>query len=82
LDPPYDILSIQNNHYMNNFNREEQEKLCIFINKIKQKGVKIITFNGNTLFIKKLYRNFNINIIESKTHINKNKNYNELLIHN
>lgn len=82
LDPPYDILDVQNNHYMNNFTRKEQEQLFIFVEKIIQKKGKVLIFNGNTPFIKNLYKNFKMNIIESKTHINKNKNYNELLIHN
>lgn len=82
LDPPYDILNKQNNHYMNNLNRNEQIKLCIFINKLIKKNVKIIIFNGDTLFIRNLYKSLNIKIIESNTKINKNKYYKELLIYN
>lgn len=82
LDPPYDILNNENKHYLYNFDREEQEKLCIFINKLINKNVKVITFNGNTLFIKDLYKNFNLKIIESKTSLNKQKPYKELLIYN
>lgn len=82
LDPPYDILNNENKHYLYNFDREDQEKLCIFINKLINKKVKVITFNGNTLFIKDLYKNFNLKIIESKTSLNKQKPYKELLIYN
>ena len=82
LDPPYDILNNENKHYLYNFDREEQEKLCIFINKLINKNVKVITFNGNTLFIKDLYKNFNFKLIESKTSLNKQKPYKELLIYN
>lgn len=82
IDPPYDILDLQNDHYIDNFTRDDQEKLFIFIEKLLQKKAQVLIFNGNTLFIKKLYKNYNINIIESKTRINKNNCYNELLIHN
>lgn len=82
LDPPYDILYKQNNHYLYNFDRNEQIRLSVFINKLIEKKAKILLFNGDTLFIRKLYKNLNINIIESNTRINKNKYYKELLIYN
>lgn len=82
LDPPYDILDKQNNHYIKDLNRERQEKLCMFINKLVEKKVYVLLFNGNTLFIKKLYKNLNIEIIKSNTKINCNRPYNELLFYN
>ncbi len=82
LDPPYDILDKQNNHYIKDLNRERQEKLCMFINKLVEKKVYVLLFNGNTLFIKKLYKNLNIEIIKSNTKINCNRSYNELLFYN
>lgn len=82
LDPPYDIMNVDNKHYLYNFNREQQEILYKFINKCKNKNIKLIIFNGDTLFIRKLYKNFNKCIIESRTSINLCKPYKELLLYN
>ena len=82
LDPPYDILNKNNSHYLYNFSRYDQERLYIFINELAKKAVKLIIYNSDSLFIKKLYKNFNIEIIESKTSINLCKPYKELLIYN
>lgn len=82
LDPPYDILGISNNHYKYNFNRKEQENLCVFINKLIEKKVKVLLFNGDTLFIKKLYKNLNMKTIKSNTSINRKCPYKELLFFN
>lgn len=82
LDPPYDIMNVDNKHYLYNFNREQQEKLYKFINKCKNKNIKLIIFNGDTLFIRKLYKNFNQCIIESRTSMNLCKPYKELLLYN
>lgn len=82
LDPPYDIMNVDNKHYLYNFNREQQELLYKFINKCKNKNIKLIIFNGDTLFIRKLYKNFNQCIIESRTSMNLCKPYKELLLYN
>lgn len=65
LDPPYDSLNSSYTNYGTIFDKKCHERLYVFIDKLIHKGAKVITFNGNTSFIKDLYKEFNIEIIKS-----------------
>lgn len=81
IDSPYDSINNSCNRYGFLFDKQCQEKLYIFINKLNQKGVKLICFNGNTPFIKDLYKNYNQDIINSYSNISR-RNKTELIIYN
>lgn len=82
LDPPYDTINNTNKIYNNSsFSRYNQEQLYLFIKKLHKKGCKIIAFNNNTNYIKKLYNDFNYDIIESYNKFSR-KYKKELLIYN
>lgn len=65
LDPPYDCFNSGYHNYGSIFDKKSHERLYIFIDKLINKGANVITFNGNTPFIKDLYKGFNIEIINS-----------------
>lgn len=81
LDPPYDSLNNKFNQYGSIFNKEKQEELFMFVKKIVEKGSKIIVFNNNTSFIRELYKDFNINIINSYSSLSYS-NKSEIMIYN
>lgn len=81
IDPPYDYVNNTSINYGKDFRRKQQEELFMFIEKLNQKGAKLILFNNDTVFIKNLYRNYNYDIIKSYKSI-KRKYNTELLIYN
>lgn len=70
FDPPYDSDTTTFNDYTENgFGKEEQKRLSKVFKDLANKGCYVMLSNYNTKLIKELYKDFNINIIHSKTMI-------------
>lgn len=89
LDPPYDPVSLSSNFtgYTNlGFDKEEQKRLKNVCDSLNKNGIKFLLSNSATEFIKDLYRDYSINIIQAKRSINSNANLrgnvDEVLIRN
>lgn len=75
FDPPYDSETQTFNSYTEEgFGKEEQIRLSDVFKKLDQKGVKVMLSNHNTTLINKLYKDYNIHIIEAKRSINSKGN--------
>ena len=77
LDPPYDPVSNSANftgYDKGGFNRDEQIRLKKLCDKLDKKGVKFLLSNSATDFIKDLYKDYNIKIVNAKRAINSNGN--------
>lgn len=73
LDPPYDPVSSTSSftgYNLNGFGRIEQVNLKIFCDKLNKKGVKFLLSNSATDFIKDLYKEYHIEIVEVPRNIN------------
>ncbi|HHX70776.1 MAG TPA: Dam family site-specific DNA-(adenine-N6)-methyltransferase [Gallicola sp.] len=73
FDPPYDTFEEQNNfttYTKDSFGKAEQVRLSKIYKKLSDKGVYVMLSNHNTGFIRDLYKDFNINVIEAKRMIN------------
>lgn len=72
FDPPYDIVSNQSftSYTTGGFDRNEQERLCKTFKELSEKGVYVMLSNSNTEFIRNLYKDFNIYVIEARRSIN------------
>lgn len=73
LDPPYDPVSDTSSFTGYNeggFDRNEQIRLKLTCDILNQKGVKFLLSNSSTEFIKELYRDYTIEIIQAKRAIN------------
>jgi DNA adenine methylase len=89
FDPPYDPVSNSSNftgYTKNGFDREQQKRLKKVCDYLNEKKIKFLLSNSDTDFIKNLYKNYKINIIQAKRSINckskKRGAVNELLIKN
>lgn len=84
FDPPYDESFT--GYDISSFKREEQIRLFNCFVSLSKKGIHCLLSNHETEFIKTLYGNFNITIIQAKRFINcdgnKRGNVNEVLISN
>lgn len=70
FDPPYDSDTTTFNDYTENgFGKEEQKRLSKVFKDLANKGCYVMLSNYNTILIKELYKDFNINIIHGKTMI-------------
>lgn len=77
FDPPYDTLENKESftsYSADNFGKEEQKRLRDTFKRLADKGVYVMLSNHNTEFIRTLYKDYNINIIEAKRMINSNAN--------
>ena len=77
FDPPYDTLDDKNSftsYDKNNFKKEEQARLASIFKKLGEKNVKVMLSNHNTSYIRELYKDYNIHIINAKRMINSNGN--------
>ena len=77
FDPPYDTLDDKNSftsYDKNNFKKEEQARLASIFKKLDEKNVKVMLSNHNTNYIRELYKDYNIHIINAKRMINSNGN--------
>lgn len=72
FDPPYDVVGEQSftSYTKGGFGRDEQIRLRDLIVKLTEKGVLVMASNANTDFIRDLYKDFNIHVIEAKRMIN------------
>ncbi|MGP5176473.1 DNA adenine methylase [Psychrobacter immobilis] len=73
LDPPYDPLSKSSNftgYVEGGFGSDQQERLRDVCVNLHQKGVNFLLSNSATLFVKELYKDFEIIEVGAKRHIN------------
>lgn len=72
FDPPYDVVGEQSftSYTKGGFGRDEQIRLRDVIKSLTEKGVLVMASNANTEFIRDIYRDFNIHVIEAKRMIN------------
>ncbi|MGY3716243.1 DNA adenine methylase [Sutcliffiella cohnii] len=72
LDPPYDVLNDTSftSYEKNGFNRTDQERLAKEFKRLHEKGCYVMLSNHATPFIKELYSDFNISIVNAKRNIN------------
>jgi len=73
LDPPYDPVSDTasfTGYDKGGFDRDEQIRLKKACDKLNNKGVKFLLSNSATDFIKDLYHNYRIEVIQAKRAIN------------
>ena len=68
FDPPYDQSFTS--YTKNNFNQDEQIRLCNVAKELNKKGVFVMISNHNTPLIRSLYKDFHIDIIHAKRMIN------------
>lgn len=71
-DPPYDTLKDDSftSYSADGFGKKEQERLRDVIKELTDRGVLVMASNANTPFIQKLYKDFNIHVIEARRNIN------------
>lgn len=77
LDPPYDPVSDTANftgYNKGGFDRNEQLRLKQCCDNLTQRGVKFMLSNSATAFIKDLYKDYDISIVQAKRAINSNAN--------
>lgn len=73
LDPPYDPVSDTasfTGYDKGGFDRDEQIRLKNVCDKLNAKGIKFLLSNSATDFIKDLYRDYRIEVIQAKRAIN------------
>ena len=71
-DPPYDTLKDDSftSYSADGFGKQEQERLRNVIKELTSRGVLVMASNANTPFIRELYKDFNIHVIEARRNIN------------
>lgn len=77
FDPPYDPISNSANftgYSKGGFAKEEQIRLKNLTDKLHNNGVKFLLSNSNTNFIRDLYKDYKIEIIQAKRVINSKAN--------
>lgn len=77
LDPPYDPVSDTasfTGYDKGGFGREEQIRLKNACDNLNQKGIKFLLSNSATGFIKDLYQDYRIEVIQAKRPINSKPN--------
>ena len=73
FDPPYYPLNETSNftsYDSNCFLEDKQRELHQVFNKLSKYGVNVVLSNSDTVFIKELYKNFDINIVNANRFIN------------
>lgn len=73
FDPPYDTWEYKNSftsYAKNPFGKDEQKRLAEVFKKLSDKGVFVMLSNHNTEYIRELYKDFNIHVVEAKRMIN------------
>jgi len=77
FDPPYDSFEDKesfNSYDKEGFSKEDQKRLCKTFKLLAKKGAYVMLSNHATDFIKELYKDFNIHVVEAKRMINANAN--------
>lgn len=89
FDPPYDTLSDTSNFTSYNKNwfwKNMQVKLRNIFVKLDEKWAKVMLSNHNTEFIREIYKDYNIHVVNAKRNINsvasKRGNVEEVIITN
>lgn len=89
FDPPYDPVSSSANftgYDKGGFDREEQKRLKEVCDKLNRKGIKFLLSNSATDFIRDLYKDYIVEIIQAKRAINsdpdKRGEVDEVLVRN
>lgn len=75
FDPPYQPLnktSSFTSYTKKSFNEDDQKKLCEVFKKLDKRRCKVMLSNSDTLFIRKLYKDFKIETVFAKRAINCN----------
>lgn len=75
LDPPYDPVSDTSSftgYNKGGFDREEQLRLKECCDALNKKGINFMLSNSNTKFIRELYKDYNITIVNARRNINSN----------
>lgn len=73
FDPPYDTWENKDSftsYAKNPFGKDEQRRLAGCFKSLSDKGVYVMLSNHNTDFIRELYKDFNIHVVEAKRMIN------------
>ena len=72
FDPPYDVVGEQSftSYTTGGFGKDEQTRLRDVFKDLTDRGVLVMASNANTDFIKELYNEFNIHVIEARRNIN------------
>lgn len=73
FDPPYQPLSKTSSftsYTKNSFSEAEQQRLCNVLKELDKYGCKVMLSNSDTPFIRKLYKNFRIEVVLAKRTIN------------
>lgn len=77
LDPPYDCWEGKDSftsYTKDNFNKDSQIRLKEVFQRLTKKNVYVMLSNHNTEFIRELYKEYNIHIVQAKRIINSNSN--------
>lgn len=77
FDPPYDTFENKKSfttYTKDSFGKEEQVRLAKLFKELSMKGVYVMASNHNTHFIRELYSEFNIEVINAKRSINSKGN--------
>lgn len=73
FDPPYDTWEDKDSftsYAKNPFGKDEQRRLASCFKALSDKDVFVMLSNHNTEFIRELYKDFNIHVVEAKRMIN------------
>jgi DNA adenine methylase len=73
FDPPYDTFDEKNSfttYTKNAFGKDEQKRLAMVFKDLDNRGAKVMLSNHNTEFIRDLYSDFNIKVINARRSIN------------
>lgn len=73
FDPPYDTWEDKDSftsYAKNPFGKEEQKRLADVYKELSEKGAFVMLSNHNTDYIRDLYKDFHIHIVEAKRMIN------------
>lgn len=72
FDPPYDVIADQSftSYTTGGFGKKEQERLRDVVKDLTERGVFVMASNSNTDFIREIYKDFHIHVIEANRRIN------------
>ena len=88
LDPPYDPVNETSftSYDKNNFDKQRQLELKNKCDELNAKGIKFLLSNSDTSYIKELYKDYTIDIVQAKRNVNckadERGKINEVLIRN
>lgn len=77
FDPPYDTWEDKNSftsYDKEGFGKKDQKRLADIFKTLSARGAYVMLSNHNTNFIRELYSNFNIHVVNAKRMINRNGN--------